>query len=40
MIDTGNTVASNSEYVGEQVEKTGPSTAPVTTARNTGFPIF
>lgn len=32
--DTGNTVARRREYVGEQVEKTGPRTAPVTIARS------
>ena len=37
--DTGNTVARRSEYVGEHVENTGPSAAPVTIARRSGFPI-
>ena len=40
MNDTGKTVASRSVYVGEHVEKTGQSTAPVTTARKNGFQIF
>lgn len=39
MKDTGKTVARRSVYVGEQVEKTGQSTAPVTIALKNGFQI-
>ena len=37
--DTGNTVARSKEYVGEQVENTGPRAAPVTIALSIGFPM-
>lgn len=37
--DTGNTVARRRVYVGEQVEKTGPSATPVAIALTRGDPI-
>ena len=37
--DTGNTVARRNAYVGEQVENTGPSAAPVAIARRSGDSI-
>ena len=37
--DTGKTVARRSEYVGEQVENTGPSAAPVAIALSAGDQI-
>lgn len=40
MSDTGNTVARRSVYVGEHVENTGPSAAPVTMARSIGLSIL